>query len=874
MGALSLVETSRGPDRIFLLRASFLLFLVLGAQAMTETARDALFLSRLPVTQLPWMYVLVAMTSVGVARAATFFGASLQRALLPPMLLASAVTSLVLWIVAGSRSPAFLYPLYLWPGVFGSVVIVEFWRAVSDVYTITEAKKAFAWLGAGGNAGAAFGSGLAAALTMWLPPHLLLLAAASFLASAIVVSPQWPPLNAEVAAGAPHQAWLSRLESIAGDRYLRGVAGCLFLVALTATLIDFTFKGIVTRDAPPRDLARVFASVSFAINVGAVLLQMTVVRRVIQRLGVTRTIAVLPSVLSVVSLGLVAGAGFLVAATARVVDGSLRYSIHRATSDLLYVPLTPALRARTKTLIDVFTQRGGQVAASVAILLVLHLGGGYRTLAAGMVLIGIAIIAIAFRLTQPYLDLFRATLKKAGTEARLAYPTLDVDSLISLVAAFSSDDERAVMAAMDLVAEKHEVQAIPVVMLFHPSRAVVLRVLTLFERHGRDRFAWAVDRLRREADDPEIRAAALSAYARQRNDDEEALRAALTDGAEAVRMTALVGLIAGGSITRDEVATSIAGAVREASAAGHAALALAIARRPCALFEETLVQLAASPDTTVRLRVAEAMARMPRPTFLPALRAMLSEHVLRPSASLALSAVGPAALEFLSASLETDSLPHAIRLHLPEAIRQFGARKALPVLWNQLMTEPDELMRFKLLRAIGHLVAEEPGTRPDPDAIARAIHYVSQAGLKFAHWRVTLARGAESNTHSDVDTMLRDLLADKQARAVEAIFRLLALSNPAEDFKRIYRGLQGSRTDRASGRELVESVVHPAVRPVVLALLDASADQARLAQFRSHGAQVEATNDEILTAIQADSTGVLRHLAVRRAVELESAFSH
>jgi hypothetical protein len=254
---------------------------------------------------------------------------------------------------------------------------------------------------------------------------------------------------------------------------------------------------------------------------------------------------------------------------------------------------------------------------------------------------------------------------------------------------------------------------------------------------------------------------------------------------------------------------------------------------------------------------------------------MLSEHVLRPSANLALSALGPAALQFLSASLETDSLPHAIRLHLPEAIRQFGAREALPVLWNQLKTEADELMRFKLLRAIGHLVAEEPGMRPDPDAIARAIHYVSIAGLKLAHWRLTLARGADSNTHSDVDTMLRDLLADRQERTVEAIFRLLALSNPAEDFARIYRGLHGSRADRASGRELVESVVHPAVRTVVLALLDASADPARaFSQLRSHGAQVEATHEEILTAIHADSTGALRHLAARRAVELESAFSH
>jgi hypothetical protein len=75
-------------------------------------------------------------------------------------------------------------------------------------------------------------------------------------------------------------------------------------------------------------------------------------------------------------------------------------------------------------------------------------------------------------------------------------PSLDVESLSSLVAAFSSDDDRAVVAAMDLVAEQCQIHLIPVVMLFHPSRAVVLRALELFEQHRRSGFVWALDRLR------------------------------------------------------------------------------------------------------------------------------------------------------------------------------------------------------------------------------------------------------------------------------------------------------------------------------------------------------------------------------------------
>src|SRR5206468_10678845 len=120
------------------------------------------------------------------------------------------------------------------------------------------------------------------------------------------------------------------------------------------------------------------------------------------------------------------------------------------------------------------------------------------------------------------------TLKHVATETHLKYPDLDVESLTSLMAAFSSEDDRAVVAAMDLVADQHDVRAIPVVMLFHPSPAVVLRALELFEEHRREGFGWALDRLRRDSHDSQIRAAALRASASQQKGD-SVLRCALDD---------------------------------------------------------------------------------------------------------------------------------------------------------------------------------------------------------------------------------------------------------------------------------------------------------------------------------------------------------
>jgi AAA family ATP:ADP antiporter len=852
------------PDRNFARHAFATIFLILVAHSMTETARDALFLSRLPVTQLPWMYVLVAVASILVARVTTLTAAYLRHSMLPALLLGSAVVSCLLWIAGRSRSPAFLYVLYLWPGVFSSVVVVEFWRTVSDAYTIVEAKRVFGRVGAGGTAGAVVGSGLAVVLASWLPARYLLVAAGAVLVTAAALtlklpaSPAQPPAAPGIAPGA------SPLHTIRTDRYLRGLAACLFLATVTATLSDFIFKGILTRDVPKADLARMFAGVSLGVNLGSLLLQTTVVGPLIRRLGVTRSLAVLPSALSLAAAGLFANAGLVTAIVMRMTDNTLRYSIHRATADLLYVPLSPALRARTKTVIDVLSQRVGQIAGSAVILAVWWSGGTYRAVAAAIVVLAAATVVIAIRLAQPYLDLFRSTLKALGTDTRLALPSMNLESLTSLVTAFSSEDDRAVLASMDLAADQRGIEVIPVVMLFHPSRAVVLRTLQLFEQHRREGWGWALLRLSREAHDPQVRAAALTAHA-HRQEDDSALRAALNDPDEMLRVTALAGLISGGWIEGEEAVRAMSEALQRASVSGKVSLAAAMRSRPSPLFEAALLQLADTPDLDVRAGVADAMAHAPSPQFLGPLRDMLSESRLREPARRALVAAGKPAFDFLAGSLDDDTLPRAVRMHLPRSISRFTAAAAVPALWRRLQAEPDDLIRFKLLRGIGRLVTEEPAVRPDAGAIADAIHLFSRAGLRYACWRTALEREAGPGSAAPTAAVLKRLLADKQDRAAESVFRLLALDNPREDFERIYRSLHGNRFDRASGRELLDGLVAPSTRDIVLALLEDPPDPLHLARLDAPDFLAGLDYDEIVAAIVRASTGALRSVAMRHA---------
>src|SRR4029453_5765346 len=109
------------------------------------------------------------------------------------------------------------------------------------------------------------------------------------------------------------------------------------------------------------------------------------------------------------------------------------------------------------------------------------------------------------------------------------------------------------------------------VMLFHPSRTVVLRALELFERHRHEGYEWALRRLAAGASASQIRAAAVAALAYSQNDP-AALRPALDDADEHVRVAALACLVGGGWMEHDEAGRALSEAVRGTSASGRVAL--------------------------------------------------------------------------------------------------------------------------------------------------------------------------------------------------------------------------------------------------------------------------------------------------------------
>ena len=169
--------------------------------------------------------------------------------------------------------------------------------------------------------------------------------------------------------------------------------------------------------------------------------------------------------------GVVVGGGLVAALLMKGADGTLRPSLNRTSTELLFLPIPDHLRSRVKPAIDVIGQRGGQAVASVFILSQLALGRGDSILAVFVVVLCVAWIAAIADLRPHYVEMFRRALREGIIETRGGLPELDLVSLETLFAALNSRDDHEVIAALDLLHAEDRVHLVPALVLYHPTPA-------------------------------------------------------------------------------------------------------------------------------------------------------------------------------------------------------------------------------------------------------------------------------------------------------------------------------------------------------------------------------------------------------------------
>jgi AAA family ATP:ADP antiporter len=477
-----------------------LLFFLLAANNVIKVVRDALFLSRFSISDLAHVYLLAALLAGVIIAVYTRYTVRLPLYRLILGSNAFIISNVIMfWFLIVFFNFAWaIYAFYIWSAIVGVLAIAQFWTFAGLIFTSREAKRLFGIFSAGGSLGAilgGFGSGWAVNLFVgtdglfWLIGALFAGAfgvvwlAGKELSELQTAAVKGIPTSRETKTAQPTSA----LGPILASRYLQLIAGAIFVSVAVSTLIDFQFKAAAKMAYPSQDgLTAFFGSYYAWVAIITFFSQVVLTGRLLTAFGLIPSLFLLPVGVFAGSLGILVWPGLFSTTATRLTDAVLRTSVNQSGMEILYLPLSAAVKRRVKTFLDVVLQRLADGAAGLIVLFYALFMMQSEPASLAYFSLGLIIIwaAFVFILRSGYLEALRTgleaqTITWEGEDINYA----DKRTIEAVLQSLQKEDERALLFALDL-AENLDPEVIAprlsLKLLQHPSPLVRSRSLKLF----------------------------------------------------------------------------------------------------------------------------------------------------------------------------------------------------------------------------------------------------------------------------------------------------------------------------------------------------------------------------------------------------------
>lgn len=392
-----LVNVKPGEERAMLWAFSYF-FVLLCSYYILRPMRDEMGIAG-GVENLQWLF---SGTFVAMLAMVPLFGwltARYSRAVFLPVVYGFFITNLLLFYILFKSDLTVAWvarAFFIWVSVFNLFIVSVFWSFMADIFSNRQARRLFGFIAAGGTAGALVGPALTAILVEPLGAENLLLISAALLGWAMFCVRQliaWRKAHEDTDAVAVQSAdlplggsMLAGIQLVVRSPYLLGIGLLMLLFTTLATFLYFQQAEII-RDAfaDSNQRTAVFASIDFAVNLLTVLIQVFLTARLVNWLGLSWTLALVPLLLTLGFMALAVSPVLSVLVLVQIVRRAGNYAIMRPTREMLYVVLGREEKYKAKNFIDTTVYRGGDAISA-------WIYTGLRGL--GMGLSGIAWLAV------------------------------------------------------------------------------------------------------------------------------------------------------------------------------------------------------------------------------------------------------------------------------------------------------------------------------------------------------------------------------------------------------------------------------------------------------------------------------------------------
>ena len=831
------------------------IFLIIGVLLIAKPVGNAIFLNRFGSEYLPYMYIL---TAVVAAIISTVYSLALRRFTVLQLNLASLGICTGLLVAFAVVIPwewardFVAIGLYLWVALFGVLAASQFWMMASMVFDVRQAKRLFGPIGAGAIAGGIAGGYLATLIAGTYGVRALLYVAIGALVPVMMISVfLWRRYIVRKEASLARKKKTALLREsphqlIMGSKHLLLLCGIIATSVITAKLVDYQFSALAAERYANEDRLTAFFGFWFSsFNVIGLVIQLLLTQRIVQWFGVSGALFLLPAGLGVGVILMFLMPGLPSAIFSRLVDGSLKQSLHRAGVEMLFLPVSSAVKERIKTYIDVLIDSAaGGLGGLLLLFLVDFMGVSVMGISGLVAFFVIAWLVCVLLVRDEYLEAFRNQLshlrpQKRAPRLKSRHKQVLAGFLKVLEGAKTGLDDKQLLYVLertdDLTDRKFRKPIVELLDHAKPEvRARALRSLAL--RDGPNILLQVIPLLVDE--DVRVRNAALEyCISHHMDETEELIREQLKDPDPDVSGTALIQLLVE-TRSNEELRRSygleelferrvreLRFLTPELGNPWRIKLLKAAGRSGSDLGKDFIALMLDSDDAEVAREAILAAGETLDERYLLRVIDFLSEAPFRPHAKSALVQYELGLVALLPGYLKRNLIEMADIRRLPAVIERIGTQQSVDLLFALVERyHPEDLeLRLEVLRALNTMRRDFPVLQMPTKRIFRLIlaetknYQTTIANLEAQLYLSTRGTDKLKAARNGLLVLLRKRLEGN----LDRLFRLLGLRYQPGDIIPIYRGLQSAtHREKISALEFLDILLENNLKRVVIPVVE------------------------------------------------------
>ena len=828
MGLVTPITSIPGPER------KRLLFVVLGFMSVASsaliarTAGDALFLSGFSTDLLSYMYIGTAIVVGGASYMYAHWASRLSISRITYLTCCGLICLTIAVRIGLTTSwSGFLVGAYLLSDLLVNVPMMLFWSFAALIFDPRNAKRYFGFVGAGGTFACIFAGFLIRPFVNTLGLSNLLLLVVLFTAGFMFSVWRLSRLEGSKLQTGPGSSGSSKGASSLGyyKKLLSGTqVTTLVILVIVATfslsLTDYVFKASAQKNFQADELAGFFGNFYAYTNIVALLIQVFLVARILQKGGILLGLIILPLGLVITTAGAVFTSQFVWIVAAKFTVQIFLFTIDIAALQMLYLGIQKQSRSQSRAFIDGI---GKPIAIAVTGL---GLIGISPLLPLHQIMIGTLVASLIWLFLartnyRAYLD---ALVDSLGSQRLdLSEETADFHDKSfenHLKQSLSTAADAEIPYLIDLLPTIGNIDWTPEfrILMARSNPTVKIAALQHLQENGDESDLPSVISLVSH-EDPNVRCAAISAAASLGSiETVERIEGGLEDTDSTVRAATVASLINTGDLDYLLNAGVVLKAMLQSEEVDdRIGAASALSDVKSADLIRPLVGLLQDPDARVRNAALAACKNHLSPRLIPTIIPLLSDPAVATFTEEILSSFGPGALDHLIPYLELADMEGAFSgaQRIPRILVNIGERSSLPILLKA-SEATDSDIRSESIQGYCHLVETAPSLKPyieDLQALAKRELLRAEQLAKYQH-QIDQLPGTE---------ILNDALKAEYNNALKNAFTVMDTSTPNVDLHAVLIGLTSNTGDnRAYALEILDNVVDRSLRPTLLGLLEST----------------------------------------------------